>query len=85
MLALAPFDDGAGLALFAGGGGATVGGAPDGKIARWDGSSSSNLLGGGSGGAMPPFIQPHVNALAVYDGGLGPRLVVGGTSRPPEA
>jgi len=67
--ALAVYDDGSGSALFAAGQFVTAGGAPAGRIAKWDGASWSTL---GSG------LDDYAYALAVYDDGSGPALYVGG-------
>lgn len=63
-------DDGTGPALYAGGAfGGTGTGIPANSIARWSGSSWSNLGAGVSG---------SVGALLSYDDGSGPALLVGG-------
>jgi HYR domain-containing protein len=67
--ALAVYDDGGGLALFAGGLFASAGGVPARNIAKWDGTSWSAL---GSG------MNDWVRDLAVYDDGSGPALYAGG-------
>ena len=74
--ALAVYDDGSGLALYAGGFFLAAGGVESRYIARWDGSAWSGLSGPsgtGMGGA-----EPVVYALAVYDDGSGPALYAGG-------
>ncbi|MGQ0552982.1 MAG: hypothetical protein ACT4PU_07155 [Planctomycetota bacterium] len=76
VYALEVFDDGTGPALYAAGNFSMAGGAPAVSIARWDGTSWSNLgsgllFGGGSPGSG--------RALEVYDSGCGaPQLYVGG-------
>ena len=72
--ALAVFDDGSGPALFAGGGFSLAGGAAADNIARWNGSVWS-ALGPGVSGGSPPVVW----ALAIFDDGSGPALVVGGS------
>lgn len=69
VTAFAVFDDGTGPALYVGGLFNTAGGLPAEKIAKWDGSSWSEVGGGLDGG---------VNALVVFDDGSGPALYVGG-------
>ena len=59
--ALAVFDDGRGLALYAGGSFTTAGGLVANRIAKWDGSTWS-ALGSGMNGL--------VNALTVFDNAL---------------
>ncbi len=71
--ALASFDDGGGPALIVGGRFTQAGGTPVESIARWDGSSWSDLGGGISGGSFP-----RVESLLVHDDGGGPALYVGG-------
>ena len=76
VYALAVYDDGSGAKLYAAGRFTDSGGVPLEKIARWDGTSWSDV-GGGLGG------QPGdaVHALAVYDdgSGAGPMLYAGGS------
>lgn len=67
--ALAAFDDGAGLALYAGGLFGNAGGNPVFGIAKWDGSTWSALDGG---------MNQFVFALAVHDAGQGELLYAGG-------
>ena len=69
LFALAVFDDGSGPALYAGGSFTSVGGVVAKHIARWNGTSWSEL---GSG------VDGRVFALAVYDDGGGPALFAGG-------
>ena len=72
--ALAVFDDGGGPALYVGGSFTIAGGMAAGRVARWNGSSWSPL-GTGVSGAF----DVAVNALAVFDGGSGSALYVGGS------
>ena len=76
--ALAVFDGGGGLELYAGGEFAFAGGVSANRIAKWDGAAWSPLGNGVSGPNFPD--APEVRALAVYDAGLGggPELFVGG-------
>jgi hypothetical protein len=67
--ALAVFDDGSGLAMYASGTINTAGGVPVSYVARWNGSSWSPV---GSG------LNFRVYALAEFDSGGGPDLYVGG-------
>jgi len=67
--ALAEFDDGTGVALYAGGDFTIAGGAPANNIAKWDGSSWTTL---GSG------MDGSVNALIEFDDGGGVALFGGG-------
>ncbi|MBL8863365.1 MAG: hypothetical protein JNK02_15325 [Planctomycetes bacterium] len=67
--ALAVWNDGTGLALYAGGNFTHAGGSPAVGIARWNGVSWS-ALGGGLNGP--------VRALATYDDGSGTGLFAGG-------
>jgi len=70
VLALTVFDEGGGSALYVGGEFTTAWGVPmANRIARWDGTSWSQL---GSGMNAP------VRALAVFDDGSGPALYAGG-------
>jgi hypothetical protein len=66
--ALAVFDDGNGPALYAGGSFQLVGGASATGLARWDGTSWTDVAGS----------VVHVLALQVFDDGCGPALYVGG-------
>ena len=74
--ALAVFDDGrgGGPALYIGGRFNVLGGEPIDHIARWDGSSFTEVGGGVGGG-----INPEVRCLTVVDLGGGPALYVGGS------
>ena len=67
---LAGFNDGTGPALFVGGSFDDAGGMPISGLARWRGGQWSDVAGGVTGGA--------VEALAAYDDGSGPSLMVGG-------
>jgi hypothetical protein len=67
--ALTVFDDGAGVALYAGGRFTSAGGVPADNVARWDGAGWS-ALGAGTNGL--------VSALAEFDDGTGPALYAGG-------
>ncbi len=69
--ALCAFDDGNGPALYAAGNFTTAGGVPVSNIARFDGSSWSDVAGGIAGG--------NVYCMAVFDDGSGPALYAGGT------
>ncbi len=68
--ALATFDDGNGLGLYAGGEFTTAGGVTVNRIARWSGSAWSAL---GTG------VNNHVLSLAAGDSGEGPSLHAGGS------
>lgn len=72
---LATFNDGSGPAMFAGGSFNTAGGQPAHGIARWNGSDWRALDEGISG---PVYADPHVRALAAFDDGTGPSLLVAG-------
>jgi hypothetical protein len=65
------YDDGSGPVLFAAGSFTRAGIVPVNNIARWDGSTWSDVSGGLALGTV-------VNALAVYDDGSGPALYAGG-------
>lgn len=69
VLAMAVFDDGSGDALYAAGDIASAGGESVSNIARWDGSSWSDVGGG---------VDGIVHALTVFDDGSGPALYAGG-------
>jgi hypothetical protein len=70
---LATFDDGDGVALYAGGSFVTIDNTPASYIARWNGTAWVPLGSGMSGGG-----DPAVNAMAVFDDGSGPALYAGG-------
>ncbi len=70
--ALATFDDGTGLDLYAGGHFVDLGGVISMGLAKWDGSRWSMVGPSLTGG---PVI---VNSLQVFDDGNGPALYVGG-------
>jgi len=72
VYALAGFDDGDGPALYAGGTFLFVGQVAANRIAKWDGAAWSPLGSGVDG------VVSSVRALAVFDGGDGPALHVGG-------
>jgi hypothetical protein len=69
VAAFAVFDDGNGLALYAGGSFSTAGGVSARNIARWDGLSWTPL---GTG------TDSSVASLTVFDDGSGPALFAGG-------
>ena len=69
IYALTVFDDGSGPALYAGGGFTTAAGVAANYIAKWNGSSWSQL-----GSGMNSFVY----ALTVFDDGSGPALYAGG-------
>ncbi|MBT8484291.1 MAG: hypothetical protein HKO59_04410 [Phycisphaerales bacterium] len=69
VFGLGVFDDGSGAALFMAGSFTTAGGTPASNVARWDGTSFSDLGGGLNSAAW---------ALAVHDDGTGPRLYASG-------
>ncbi|MGP1309600.1 MAG: hypothetical protein ACTS27_05325 [Phycisphaerales bacterium] len=71
-LTLEVFDDGSGPALYAGGEFTEAGGLPARNLARWDGSSWSDV------GGSVDTIGATVRALEVFDDGSGPVLVIGG-------
>jgi trimeric autotransporter adhesin len=75
VYSLAVFDDGSGTALYAGGSFETSGGQTVRGIAKWNGSSWTEVGGGIVGGAS----KPAVRALCVFDDGSGPALYAGGT------
>ena len=74
--ALDVFDDGSGPALFVGGSFTNAGGVPASRIAKWDGATWSALGSGLSGSAILDLLT--VNALTVFDDGLGPALYAAG-------
>ena len=67
--AMAVYDDGAGPALFVGGGFTQIGDESVSRIARWDGAGWEALGAG---------VNSDVHALAVFDDGGGPALYAGG-------
>lgn len=71
---LAFYDDGGGEHLYVSGYFTTVDGIPAASIARWDGSTWSPLSSGLPGSVFPA----QARALAVFDGGGGEQLYVGG-------
>jgi hypothetical protein len=73
VYSFAAFDDGSGPALYAGGRFDTASGVTVNNIARWDGSTWSDV-GGGFSGAW----GSTAHALAVFDDGSGPALYAGG-------
>lgn len=68
-------DDGAGIALYVGGGFTAAGGVPANSIARWDGSTWMPL---GSGLQLNGSFG-NVQKMVEYDDGSGPALFVCGT------
>ena len=71
--ALASFDDGSGLALYAAGDFFEAGGAPAEKIARWTRATGWEPVGGGLNTGGGPALS-----LATFDDGTGEALYVGG-------
>jgi hypothetical protein len=71
VLAFALYDDGRGPRSYAGGEFNAAGGAPAGRIARWDGTSWSELGGGLTRGA-----SRRVTAMTAFDDGSGEALYV---------
>jgi hypothetical protein len=69
VYALATFNDGSGMALYAAGAFTAANGVPAQKIARWNGVSWSAVGGG---------FDNNVLALAVFDDGSGSALYAGG-------
>jgi RHS repeat-associated protein len=69
VLALAPFDDGTGPALYAGGAFTTISGVPYNRLARWNGASWDPVIDG---------VDNTVSALAVVPSGSGAGLYLGG-------
>jgi RHS repeat-associated protein len=69
VLALAPFDDGTGPALYAGGAFTTIAGIPYGRLARWNGTSWDPIVEG---------VDSTVSTLAVVPSGTGAGLYLGG-------
>ncbi|MFN0242421.1 MAG: hypothetical protein ACKVWV_05960 [Planctomycetota bacterium] len=84
VLALTVFDDGSGPALYAGGRFSSAGGVPVRNLARWDGSTWTDV-GGGVGDSVGTGPAVAVRALAVHDDGSGPALYVGGRFREADA
>lgn len=74
ILDMAVYDDGSGPALYVAGGFSNVDGAGIGGIARFDGSSWSDV-----GGGVDIYGGRKIHALAVYDDGRGPALYAGGS------
>ena len=74
VLAMTPFDDGGGPALFVAGGFTAAGDVPVNLVARWDGSSWTPL----SSGMTLDAPGAVVRALAGTDGVGGPALYAGG-------
>ena len=73
--AMAVFDDGTGPALHIGGRFALAGTVPVSNLARWDGSTWSDV-----GGGVGSYTQPAtVSSFTVFDDGQGPALFVGGS------
>ncbi len=75
VYALAAFDDGAGMALYAGGLFEHAGGAPAPAIARWKSGAWEPVGNGLSWNAKEPAL---VVSLKAYTGPAGPSLYVGG-------
>ena len=73
VLDLTVFDDGSGMALFAGGVFDDAGGVPVNHIAKWDGTEWSALSGSSGTGVSSPTYN-----LGVYDDGTGEALFAGG-------
>jgi hypothetical protein len=73
---LAAFDDGTGPALYGGGTFCTVGGRPESRIAKWDGTVWTSLGSGIS--FLGGFGTPRVDGLTTFDDGTGPALFVAG-------
>lgn len=71
--AMTVFDDGTGPALFAAGSFVSAGGVTVNRIARWDGSTWSALVGPSGMG-----VTDSVLSLTLFDDGSGPALYVGG-------
>jgi len=70
---IAAFDDGNGPAIYAGGTFTTADGATANRIAKWNGSTWSPLVGPSGNG-----LNSLVWSSAVFDDGSGPALYVGG-------
>jgi hypothetical protein len=73
VYALCVYDDGTGPALYVGGSFTHAGSANVKHIAKWNGTSWSDVGGGMDGG-----YSPSVRALSVFDDGSGPVLFAGG-------
>jgi len=73
VFALKVFDDGSGPALYVGGLLGVAGGVTANRIARWDGSNWSSLIGPTGNGT-----DSGIYALEVFDDGTGPALYAGG-------
>lgn len=71
---LALYDDGQGEILYAGGSFTEISGVEANRVAKWNGSGWSALIGPGGNGVG----QGDVNDLEVFDDGSGPALFVGG-------
>ncbi len=67
---LTTFDDGTGLALYAGGDFTSAGGAPAARVAKWDGATWSAL--------GPGIPNGDVYTLRGWNDGTGPKLFAGG-------
>lgn len=78
--ALCTFDHGTGPELYAGGTFTSLGGVAAASIARWNGSTWSDVLGGVSGGfpSAGGLLLGSVRAMTVFDEGSGSRLIVCG-------
>lgn len=70
VLSIVSFDDGTGEAIYVGGSFNTAGGSPAARIARWNGTSWSDVGGGVTGGS--------VSELIVFDDGNGAALYAAG-------
>jgi hypothetical protein len=78
VLDLAVFDDGSGPALYVAGWFEQAGGIPVNGLAKWNGTSWSDV---GNAFQFQPY--PYVQTLAVFDDGSGPGLYVGGEFQVP--
>lgn len=74
--ALAVFDDGGGAALYAGGDFTNAGNAAPNRIAKWNGTNWTALVGILG---ITAAVNGSVNAMTVFDDGSGEALFVGGT------
>lgn len=79
VYASAVFDDGNGLALYVGGRFTHIAGIAANGIAKWDGTTWSDL----GTGFLSGNPDTTVNALQVFDDGSGPALYVAGNLRDP--